>query len=104
MDKRNISEKDFIIFIDSEKVAFYVYDVLVRRKVAKEYVDIIADTYTEIIRDNEKDMLGTFVKAYDILKTDYNVYMLELPFKNNYLKNELNDVLVFGINKNNIGI
>lgn len=74
--------------IDSETIAYYSYDLLVRQKLEGEYVDIIANTYCSYNRDF-KEHLPAFYRAKLVLENDYIVNMYELPFKFEELKDEI---------------
>lgn len=86
--KNKYTEKDFIELIDGETIAYYCYDLLIRKKLDDEYVDIIANTYCSYNRDL-KPHLPAFYRAKLVLEKDYNVNMYELPFKFEKLKDEI---------------
>lgn len=78
--KKNYSDIDFLQFIEGETIAYHCYNGLVKKK--KNYnegVDIIANTYC-IFDSNFKRHIPSFYKAKQILETDYNVNMYDLPF------------------------
>lgn len=95
MDKRKFKDEDFNIYIASELIAYNVYDAIVRRKKDFEKVDFIAYSYADmyINKDNE---FKCFLSAYETLKNEYKVNMLNFKFANDDLKKELYDAIEFG--------
>ncbi len=77
MNKKILTEEDFNRYIDSQRIAFYVHDYLVRKKVKNEYVDIIGNTYCNY--DNEEVI--SFYLAKCVLEDEYGVDMYSLPFR-----------------------
>lgn len=88
MNKRKWKENDFEEFIDSEKIAYHTYDVIVRKQKENEYVDIIASTHCDYY-DILKKHISTFYKAMIVLADDYNINIYDLPFKHEKIKQEL---------------
>lgn len=81
MNKKEFSEREFNLYIDSEILAYQVYREIVRNKADDEYVDAIANTYCENYGVFH-DKLPIYHLANKILKNDYGVDMLSLPFLN----------------------
>jgi KaiC/GvpD/RAD55 family RecA-like ATPase len=91
--KKNISRKDFDLLLLSEKVAYEIYHSMVKEKSTKEYVDIIATTYTnEDVHSSE--LVEYMVRAKEILKKDYGVDMMELQFQYQENKEAINKYIL----------
>lgn len=89
MSKKNYNEKDFLEYIDSEIIAFYCNDLIVREKNNNEYVDTISNSFCSHYVDDLKLRVPVFYKAKLILERDYNVDIYKLPFKDNTLKTRI---------------
>lgn len=81
MDKKRLSETQFNDYIDSETIAFYVYDFIIRKKYTDEYVDVLGNTFCSYCGELDSK-IPNFYSAKCILEKDYNVDMLSLPFRN----------------------
>lgn len=95
-----MSEKDFLNYIDAELISYYVYEAFYLKKFPNEFVDTLANSYSHIDYSSDS-CLDTLLIAKDILNKDYGVDMMQLPFKNQFLIQELNE---YELNKNNINI
>lgn len=85
--KADLSEEEFEDYIDSEKIAYYCYNMIVKNKM-NDYVDTIGNTKCFYNGDISKH-IKAFFKAKLILQKDYNVDMYSLPFLKEYHKDEI---------------
>ena len=103
MNKKKLSRDEFDILNDAERVAFYVYYMLVKKH-KNECADIVGRSYGELIYNNTGRHILVYAKAREILKDDYGVDLMSLPFKDEKLKQDIQDVLNKDISINKINI
>lgn len=88
MSKNKYTEEDFTILIDSEKIAYYVYNYFNSKNKDLEKVDIIVDTFCDLFKTKEQE-LATYYRAKLVLEKDYGIDIYSYPFKNESLKAEI---------------
>lgn len=104
-NKKSISEYDFQLLIDAEKIAYHVFRLFEKEKDTREYVDIIAMSFCDydVISDLEIPIMH---RAKMVLKKDYDTDMMSYPFKYENIKLKiqryglLKDLENYFINKN----
>lgn len=90
MNKKNMSEEEFLTYINAEIISYYTNMELIEKNLKYEYVDRIANTYSDVDLDSD-NCVETFVKAKHILEKEYGVDMMSLPFKHPNLKDEIKE-------------
>ena len=67
--------------------------MMIQKKLKGEYVDCIANSYVRIDL-NSDDAVETFARTYEVLKKDYDIDMLSLPFLTKGLKEKIEDCVL----------
>lgn len=91
ISKKKLTEEDFYLNISAEIIAYNIYNSFEKRKLKKEYVDIIGDTYTDGLPIS-CDRTMAFVKAKEILEKDYDCDIFSYPFQDENFKFELKSI------------
>lgn len=86
--KKELTVKDFEDLMNSESIAFYSYDLIIRKKKPQEFVDLIACSFCDFDYNLEKK-IPIYYKAMLILKNDYEVDFYSLPFYKEQVKLEV---------------
>lgn len=87
MNKRDLSESEFNDLANAERIAFYTYYYIIKNKMIKEYVDILGNTVCGFI--NSYEQIPVYYTAMNILREEYKIGMLALPFKDKNFKLEI---------------
>lgn len=83
-----MSEDEFNMFIDSEKIAYRIYNNMVLNNYKEQSVDYIFEFYG--INSYYNDLkFPTYYKVYELLKNEYNTDMLNLKFRDTKEKEKL---------------
>lgn len=86
--KKDLTVKDFEDLMNSESIAFYSYDLIIRKKKPQEFVDLIACSFCDFNYNLEQE-IPIYYKAMLILKKDYEVDFYLLPFYKKQVKLEV---------------
>jgi len=85
VDKKKLSEEDFELLLDAERLAFHSYRIFVKEKLNNEYVDVIASTLFDFYGNLDYEV-PIYYEAKNILNNDYNLDFYSLPFYNEKTK------------------
>lgn len=88
-----MSEKEFMRYLNAEKIAYYVYNNMIKNNLADEYVDYIGNAYASMIMFDEKEKIETYKETFFILEKFYNIDMLRLEFADENLKKNIKNSL-----------
>lgn len=83
MDKKNLNEYELERNIRIERLAFYIYDYLERKK-HKVYADKISRYFCSLYLSDDK--INFLIDTAEILKNDYDIDLLSLKFQDENIK------------------
>ena len=91
INKKRLSVEKFYINISAEIIAYNIYNKFEKRKLKREYADVVGDTYIDDLH-MPYDRTLAYAKAKEILERDYDCDLFSYPFQDELFKDELKSI------------